>query len=263
MSNTPQDNFQWNDKLIGKFVGTLLDEYHKGGTFDSAIAKFKASQPVSSSEGRGWEIVRVRNKYHYTDRTFDLVVHDGRKTINGQNYEYVLNCLDRKYTIEAIKRLSDGEVFTVGDSYTPFMLNSIVRTIVNFSIKEDKLCVYAGDKNGPYTHLENINKAPKEPIKEVLFTDHAGNVVYEGDKFCAVQRRTFDILTGCNYRLYNPDDWVTFKEESAAREYIVMNKPCLSLAEIFKTDLNLGRREQILSYKDKLIELTKEKLNYE
>lgn len=126
----------------------------------------------SVSEGgeskRGWEIVRVRNKYYDTDKTFDLEVYEGRKIINGQNYEYVLNCLDHKYTIESVKRLSDGEVFQIGDkvTYTPRALYSW--NIDHFFLRDDGVLLARAKGN---EHVEivdkDLGKAPEVKVSEL------------------------------------------------------------------------------------------------
>ncbi len=109
------DNFQWNETLIKQFAEKLVGEYFPI-SLEEAISKFKQSHSSLGKEGeKDWEIVRVRNKYHATDVTHDLEEYNGRKIINGQNYEFVLNSMNHKYHIEAVKRLSDGEVFCIDD----------------------------------------------------------------------------------------------------------------------------------------------------
>ena len=68
--------------------------------------------------------------------------------------------------------------------------------------------------------------------KPILFTTEDGVDIREGDRFSAVQRGMYHALYNIKHSLSNPDKWVTFSTKELAKEYIVNNKPCLSLVDI-------------------------------
>lgn len=55
--------------------------------------------------------------------------------------------------------------------------------------------------------------------------------------YWAVQKNTFDILK-CHFRIYKEDNWITFQTEEAAKEYVLMNKPCLSYKDVIAEHSN-------------------------
>lgn len=251
MSNTP-DNFIWTDELVAEY--SLASQTLTLWEFK----RRKASHTVR--EEVGWEVVRVRNKFHNTDKTFDLEEYEGRKIINGQNYNFVVNCIDRKYTIEAVRRKSDGELFTVNDISTH-------GKIVKFEIigNHAMYATYEID-NAPFstitfgqTPLISLHKAPKEPVKEVLFTTFDGvNIHEEGTETWLVKEPSFSCNKYPFHRMYgNAPEWKLFYVESAAREYVTMNKPCLSVNDLLKLKKETGE----LVTKGKLIEFAKSKTN--
>lgn len=135
-----------------------LTDYHR---------QQKASQSLDSIE---WEIVRVRNKYPPTDKTFDTIWYDGRKVINGQNYEYVLNCLHHKYTIEAVKRISDGEVFAIGDKVAYMPPKGEMWSIDNFFIGSNDIMLARSKDNLIVEVVDNNLFKMTEKVMPVLLT---------------------------------------------------------------------------------------------
>jgi hypothetical protein len=136
---------------------------------------------------------------------------------NYANYVEMLN--DNK--IISICRLSDGEIFTIGDRLYGYDLGRSVE-LTMFKIDKDKCLV--GHRDLGLINIKNCKK-----VKQPLFTTKDGVEKYQGDK----------IYSHSNWKLweYNITDgdisplcWFSTKE--AAETFILMNKPCLSIKEI-------------------------------
>ncbi len=159
--------------------------------------------------------------------------------------------------IHSIKRLSDGEIFTVGDKCIKTGFSNIT-----FDFKIDTIhlgkssigeSVILQQKLGCiYCSLEEANKCKRIPFAKTI----DGVDIYEGDTY-------YKVLKNNNYQLVRLKDqyhvWkdvTLFHSKDKAEEYVIMNKPCLSLTDVFiHTSL-------YKSTKDKLKEFVKSKLNF-
>src|SRR5690606_32045441 len=94
------------------------------------------------------------------------------------------------YPIYSVKRLSDGEIFTIGD-------DCITRTkhygkIKLFEICNDKLYIKS-DQNISSAYTCNINDL--KPIKKPLFTTEDGVDVFENDVYYRVLPISYSITS--------------------------------------------------------------------
>ena len=132
------------------------------------------------------------------------------------------------YTIHSVKRLSDGEVFTVGDKcklsnwkeYCTIKYFTIIADILYFGI-EDSF------KLSEYPNWYNFIK-PKKP----LFTTEDGVDIFEGNKYWKNNgwlNVKLNIAGKDEPYILNDKPFSTKK---LAKEYIIMNKPCLSIKDI-------------------------------
>lgn len=142
----------------------------------------------------------------------------------GATLEEVLSFWREGHAIHSVKRLSDGEVFTVGDKvgFKNHSDEEVIESIViiqdnlwlNFS--EDELCRLSGVKK----------------LKQPLFTTEDNVEVYVGDVFCLVQKSTLDIIKECRYKA--DSDFLTFSSIENAEKYIRDNKKKYSLKDMVK-----------------------------
>lgn len=171
-----------------------------------------------------------------------------------------LNC-DKYLKIYSVKR-NDGEIFTIGDKvfteYSNYTINKI--NIVN-----DKCMITAlyntNNPNGSRLHynLNNLKKA-----KQPLFTTEDGVDIFEGDWYfrAATEGIVFDTISKYKASSKNaypdnkyPDYHVNFSTKEAAEEYIIMNKPCLSINDILNHNVLTGKKVEHLE------KLVQQKLN--
>jgi len=136
---------EWEDELIKNWC-----------SFFKAFKKQNTEEPPKT-----YEILR----FHYQKPTNCNHVHlkkDGKYYYSSGMYSGTLEShlgKDSEWKINSVKRLSDGEVFSVGDECT-------YGVIEKFNIEGSFMYVYFTNKNG--ATLASLTKAPKEgqlPIK--------------------------------------------------------------------------------------------------
>jgi len=156
----------------------------------------------------------------------------------------------KNWKIYSVKRLSDDEIFTIGDIiYKTF-------PIVEFEIhdKENTILVssYLGKKysSGIYNErLENLKKI-KKPLF-TLFTTEDGVNIFEGDTYFSVNKKYWRVeepenTCKINYETYHKNQY-NFSTKEKAEEYILMNKPLLSLSDVWD-NLKVKDRKAVLEF---------------
>lgn len=173
----------------------------------------------------------------------------------GDGYiESLLKC--DKARIYSVKRLSDGEIFTVGDK----IQTSMTLTINKFIIIDNELLIDPFEIIGTVA----LNKISKS--KQPLFTTEDGVDIFEGDEYFELITPNFhnktciwNILhnktrTNINYDQKSNREhgriWFSTKEK--AEEYILMNKPCLSINDLLRKKLD-DDTEIFLNFLKKLV----------
>jgi len=156
-----------------------------------------------------------------------------------------------KYNIHSVKRLSDGEIFTIGDKITG---KSKYNCIIN-SIELNPNCSQI-----MFNRLdEGIDLINAKHIKQPLFTTEDGVDVFEGMEVFVVHPTTLNTIIGLNTIEYSSyKGWLFFSTKDEMEEYIIMNKPCLSINDLLKIKNNIGCFGNTLIEKSK--ELVKSKL---
>lgn len=135
-----------------------------------------------------------------------------------------LDSIIKKYGIKSVKRLSDGEVFTIGDTIAN-MCNSEQKITELYIHKDDKkMCVYTST-TCRFT-IDNINK-----VKTPLFTTEDGVEVFDKKTSYYLVSNDFKV---CFSSWFSQADlpFKTFSTKEKAEEYIINNKPCLSFNDI-------------------------------
>lgn len=132
-----------------------------------------------------------------------------------------INNVSSWWDIHSVKRLSDGEVFNVGD-------RTFDGVITKFEILDDVLIVFIDNVTWITLHL--VKK-----VKQLLFTTEDGVDIYYGAKVHSVDK---NFLISADDNRYIPEnfkpklEYKYFSKREAAEEYILLNNPCLSIKEI-------------------------------
>ena len=229
-----ENKFEWTDELVKDFVRENFN-HNELNYLPHAIWQFKKSKQQNTIQ-KDWEIV------------------NWVWTSGGSNG------IPRK--IESVRRLSDGEVFSLGDD-------------VNFGIiegfyiceEEDSFCykcmmVYFKEvrANRDISELKKANQP--------LFKTEDGIDVYEGDRYYVVIEKdgfgyeTFAVawhgqggIESANYK--NAAKF--FSDKGKANEYILMNQPVLSVNDVLAVcENNYGFLQNKLL--DRLKEIAKSKI---
>ena len=146
----------------------------------------------------------------------------------GASLKWMLN--EDEYYISSVKRLSDNEVFSIGDkiNFRGLYGNSSEHkydTIKGFEFKQD------GSLGVRYHNgLVGIEKIQK--YKEALFTTEDGVDIFEGDEVTWLYTDELKIAgtRKADKNMYT--DLKYFSKKEKAEEHILMNKPLLSLNDL-------------------------------
>ncbi len=176
-----------------------------------------------------------------------------------------------EYNINSVRRISDNTVFTIGDNVQIGWSKSkhIIRSITvdnRFPINNEHSLSFCINTTVGY----KLNELKK--IKQPLFTTEDGVDIYEGDKIYSIESSLNEInekIAGIykhsthNHPVehwYNDDKY--FSTKDAAKQYILMNKPCLSIKEIAPIigKVNDSKFIDLDKLTDKLQKLVKTKL---
>ncbi len=150
LSTANTEQFQWTNELVMEFVN-FHDEQKGIHWLSEDIEKFKQSK--SKKEEPQWEILSVFDDdknpiYNPSKNIIDVTLK-----YNGER-------------IHSVKRLSDGEVFSVGDV---IKVHTDIKPIVSFELKNNKQIWCSIDNAKGYGSCLSVSeKAPKEeqvPIK--------------------------------------------------------------------------------------------------
>ena len=150
--------------------------------------------------------------------------------------------------IHSVKR-NDGEIFTIGDKVIGY--NNSITKIKTIDLVGEVSLNIGTDKHEGFS-LNSLKKA-----KQPLFTTEDGVDIFEGDKYYPVNK-TYWIVNEpentckINYETYHKNT-NNFSTKEKAEEYILMNKPVLSLKEIKETTtikgLSLKKLEKLVQQK--------------
>jgi hypothetical protein len=134
--------------------------------------------------------------------------------------------------IDSVRRLSDGEVFAVGnkinfetDTYKPIEKF----TIENHPIKYNCQAILAWNGNVFMYEISSWIKS-----KPILFTTEDGKPIYEGDACYIVFDSDWSVspMRSFSNAPHGKINYKAFSTEAAAKEYVLMNKPKFSIQGI-------------------------------
>lgn len=121
------------------------------------------------------------------------------------------------------------EIFTIGDKTT-------LGIITCFRLLDNEIMVDFDNKNSILLRSKQLQHS-----KQPLFTTTDGVDIYEGDNCCSIMKNNFNIS---NYK-WKPtlkylntlkskieDNFIIFSTKEKAEEYVLCNKPVLSLNDI-------------------------------
>lgn len=213
-------------------LGTIASCSKGHGTIQFESSKGKLSYLASSADDffenlvvnqpEFWQEV-VEKDYEILKLALARSIKPEVRDFEGYSLDYInglLACKDNY--IHSVKRLSDFEVFTIGDKCKDINTNCIT-TVSEITLK-DTICFING---------VNINYLKK--VKQPLFTTEDGVDVYPEGRISTVLSNTMELYTidGLAGKNTTPvKGFKYFSTKEAAEEYILMNKSCLSVQDV-------------------------------
>lgn len=187
----------------------------------------KELRRIIEEENKGWEIVEISNA--------------------GFIYSPYESYMPKGCKIHSVRRLSDGETYSFNEE-----VNSTwgYQTITGFLVNGDEMIVEFKTCRNP---LSRIRKLPK---RTALFTTEDGLDVFEGGTFWYKG----DDWTAKETIIFNGEIWnkklPCFSTKEKCEEYILLNKPCLSVKEV-KDVIGIYHEKSVVNT---LIEIAKSKM---
>ena len=228
----------------------LIKTYPGSPVLGFEIEKIGTSTYVGGS-GNTFQIRKEYIEYH--SEFWEKVVEKDYEILcikHKKNKCFYRNSIDLRnlnfYDIHSVKRLSDGKVFNIGDNATTALNN--YGPITAFEIKSNEMYIRTNNSSN-YTFSCNIKDLK---VFKKLFTTEDGVDIFKNTKFWYIDN--FIIKTYITREFSEIESsYKTFSTKEKAEEYILMNKPCLSINEVRK---HLVYRIKV----SKLKELVKKKL---
>jgi hypothetical protein len=213
ISENPYDENHIHFRSVRKAV-KWIEEHEKKPKPDFEILSFKKVDQIYTKGTKNW----------YTWRGATVNINDALE--------------DDSWHIHSVRRLSDGELFTVGDAiHIPASVNKRIHRITKFQLGTNGEIAVDTDNVSGYK-FSVINSVSYK--KQKLFTTEDGIDIYEKDNY--YYYNTDDPDTNDPYSDWAEDRenrriWTkfkTFSSKKVAQQYILMNKPCLSIQDILK-----------------------------
>jgi hypothetical protein len=244
-------------------LGTIITRRIVGEDYwsydNSSVVLFAKDHPENYPEF--WELV-VEKDYEilsYIDNNNIFTVEDNSEILERLNLK-----------IYSIKRLSDNEIFTIGDKITSSLFSKLtdIDIIKHFYIPDENFCKI-------WTNIFNINDIifgtnkfwqsnlhHTIKVKQPLFTTEDGVDIFEGDEFYFLQKDWLKYLNNYGKLIASKGTiaelaYKRFSTKEKAEEYILLNKPCLSLKDI---EFAISKTNNAEEKRNKLKDLVKSKI---
>jgi len=203
---------------------------------------------------------------NYTYDGIDRIWIDWEENCGGNWLESTEKVVEKDYqilkscpiegTIYSVERLSDGEVFTVGDKIKVYQHGSI-HTITEISVNTHPLV-----KEGIWLRYDSGSCHMTHAIKQKqpIYLTHDGKDIFPKDIVWYVNKENFyhDYIKAYPEVKFNSEIRAYFLTEEEAKKYIIENKPALSIKEFWEiTTMSGNYRVKSLV----LEELAKKRLN--
>lgn len=205
----------------------------------------------------GTENIACEGWYNGKPKEWGVILYRSLKdgTLAGQSWTSEKD----EWEIYSVKRLSDGVEFKIGDiirrkggkcTFEIFSLE-VKGSTLRASGSETEASYKGGCQGYIEEELEHLTKIEK------LFTTEDGVDIYEGDSYWRVDVEEFIVYPKETAKGREDDDMVfaNYSTRQAAEEYILMNKPCLSINDLLH-NLNWSMNSFVIN---KLKELAKSK----
>ena len=200
----------------------LIKEY-PGSDHEGIIVSLKTPNGLYEGYQYNYSTKHVENNPEYweevIEKDYEIISYVAKDNPNNITIKRRGAYLHEEYwKIHSVKRLSDGEVFTVGDKITGYHEDAR-------SIQTIRICTYTGrirlEQSGGYTDLMNATK-----VKQPIFLTHDGKDIFEGDTVWYVNKENlyYDYIIAFPEVKFNSERRAYFLTREEAEDYIKRNK---------------------------------------
>lgn len=182
---------------------------------------------VLSFKYKNGDVVTLREKGTY--------ILEGEKDEDFPGFSYKQQKKERDCEIHSVKRLSDGEIFTVGDNVCKVSNNLFTISSFNISSKGETYASCLGDLYSPSIAMRELQK-----VIEPLFKTEDGVDVFSKSKSYYVVTNDFTIVY-CSMFSKKDLEYKLFSTQKAAKDYVKMHKPEFSRKQILELLDNLKK----------------------
>lgn len=136
----------------------------------------------------------------------------GSKFLHNKDYKFKNMHPTEFWDIYSVKRISDNKIFTIGDSYEDLIIEKMFMSVDG-----------------------NILTTYRPKAKQPLFTTEDGVDIFEGDTIFGVNNdwKIFSHYTDLQNKVKSWGIKPVFSTKEKAEEYILYNKPVLSLNDYY------------------------------
>ena len=213
---------KYKHKITGEEVKVYNENYY--------IATDTACIPKRFIENsKDWQ------KVEELDYEILSVISNDKIVISKSGYTYpecFQTLLDQKddFDIHSVKRLLNGEVFTIGDEAT---VDLDKKRYVIMAIRKFTNAIQIHGQIDGKSFFYNLKDVIKLKPKNPLFTTEDGVDIFDGESYWVVAGGSIINFTSSWIRTDNVLR-SAFSTKEKAEEYIILNKPCLSLNDVSK-----------------------------
>lgn len=210
-------SFELGTIVIERNVGSFNKYFKEDSNIDglSSFIVEKHSEYFEEIIEKEYEILQIQS-----------TVNDKIRSYDGE--------LEKDYRIYSVRRLSDNEIFTIGDNIEidfSHGVQIIPIDSIRISIYNDNIGLCGSLKNKSFSNYP-LKYAKKS--KQKLFTTEDGIDIYENDKYYSISSDYNLIIIALIANGHDDNDYrgKRFSTKEAAEKYIIENKPCLSINDI-------------------------------
>ena len=183
-----------------------------------ALKRFKES----FKEVGPYEVLSLKAD-EYTEFTF-VLRENGLYSTTEKGSQTLESLLYHNWKIKSIRRISDNEIFSIGDECTSGI-------IVGFKFEEEGI-PFSGGLGIKFDNEDVITILDVEKVKRPLFVTHDGYEMFEGDDYLAVDPEDLSLVWSVADKESLKSKWLKFANRKSAKEYVFWNAPVLSLKDV-------------------------------
>lgn len=201
----------------------------------------------------------IHDGTHGVQKGTIVKMKDGKLDSEHQNLDESHYLAAKVWSIHSVKRLSDGQIFTIYDKVK--ILNSlIIYKITSMKLTESNRIYVVGIEDNTPNRFSSFGQdlANLIKVKQLFFKTEDNVDIFEGMNYFTVyimndkryntwvtQAKPF--VANGKPENYVHDDVKYFSTQTAAEEYILLNKPCLSVTEVMNAGYGICNPHALLS----------------